>query len=42
MNEIKLKLAREDAAEAARGARIAHEVSPAAFLEMGLGIEEQQ
>ena len=42
MNDITLKLAQEDAVEAARGAAVFHEVTPSAFVRMGLELEEQQ
>jgi hypothetical protein len=43
MNEIYLKMATEDAVEASRGQSIIrHEVSPSAFLQVGLELEEQQ
>ena len=43
MNDIYLKLANEDAIDAARGTSlIRHEVSPGAFLQLGLELEEQQ
>ena len=42
LNEIKLKLAKEDAAEASRGRASEHEVSPSTFVEIGLDLEDQQ
>lgn len=43
MNEVYLHIAKEDAAEIARGnAFIHHEVHPGAFLQVGLELEEQQ
>jgi hypothetical protein len=42
MNEIRLKLANEDALEAARGNTAPHEVHPSDFLQLGLELEEQQ
>ena len=42
MNEVRLRLAEEDARDVATGTVISHEMKPAEFLEVGLNLEEQQ
>lgn len=42
MADVKLELAREEEADARRGAQNAHEVTASRFLAMGLDLEEQQ
>lgn len=42
MNEVRLRLAQEDAVDVAAGTVISHEMKPAAFIEVGLNLEEQQ
>ncbi|THH18698.1 hypothetical protein EUX98_g8912 [Antrodiella citrinella] len=42
LNDIRLKLAEEDASEMESGAFVGHEVSPGVFVQMGLDIEDRQ
>jgi hypothetical protein len=42
MTDVKLELAKEEAAEAARGVIRSHETSVSIFLTVGLELEEQQ
>lgn len=42
MNEVRLRLAEEDAKDVVAGTVISHEMKPGAFLEVGLNLEEQQ
>ncbi|KAI0702101.1 hypothetical protein C8Q76DRAFT_802395 [Earliella scabrosa] len=42
LNKVRLDLAREEAADAARGEISPHEVSQSVFLQVGLELEEQQ
>ena len=42
LNEIRLRLSREETATLAAGRQFAHEISPANFIHIGLDLEEQQ
>lgn len=42
LSEIRLRLLQEEAAEAERGQRLPHEVTPSVFIRMGLDLEDQQ
>ena len=42
VSEIRLRLAQEEAAEAEKGQRLPHQVSPSIFIRNGLDIEDQQ
>jgi len=42
VSEIRLRLAQEEAAEAEKGQRLPHQVSPSVFVRIGLDLEDQQ